>query len=226
MKILIRGSKDRRQEVQEKFSGTEHLLTILALEEAIPKDLNSYSILFDLNLDENPERLSEYAHYSGVLVVSALRIQLAAIARNQQLSYTLVGMNCLPGFINKPEAEISLLNKDTQEKVLALFEQMAWKARVCSDRVGLVTARILFMIINEACYTLQEGTAGMKDIDTAMKLGTNYPGGPFEWADSIGIKHVYEILEAVYQDTHDERYKICSLLKTNYLKELTFYSKA
>jgi 3-hydroxybutyryl-CoA dehydrogenase len=56
------------------------------------------------------------------------------------------------------------------------------------------------------------------DIDLGMKLGTAYPHGPFEWCDMIGIKHVYEVLNALYLDTHDDRYKICSLLKTEYLK--------
>jgi 3-hydroxybutyryl-CoA dehydrogenase len=42
--------------------------------------------------------------------------------------------------------------------------------------------------------------------------------GPFEWANKIGIKHVYETLDAIYNDTHDERYKICPLLKTKYLR--------
>ena len=80
------------------------------------------------------------------------------------------------------------------------------------------------MIINEACYTLQEGTATMSDIDISMKLGTNYPFGPFEWADKIGIKNVYEILENLYNDTKDERYKICPLLKTHYLLKQNFYN--
>jgi 3-hydroxybutyryl-CoA dehydrogenase len=73
------------------------------------------------------------------------------------------------------------------------------------------------MIINEAYYTVQEGTANRADIDQAMKLGTNYPLGPFEWCHKIGIADVYETLEAIYNDTHDERYKICSLLKHDYL---------
>jgi 3-hydroxybutyryl-CoA dehydrogenase len=73
------------------------------------------------------------------------------------------------------------------------------------------------MIINEAYYTVQEGTANRDDIDQAMKLGTNYPMGPFEWCKKIGITDVYETLEALYNDTHDERYKICSLLKHDYL---------
>ena len=74
------------------------------------------------------------------------------------------------------------------------------------------------MIINEAFYTVQEGTAVAKDIDTAMKLGTNYPKGPFEFLKLMGIKNVYNALNAVYNDTHDERYKVCALLKNSYLR--------
>ncbi|NOS93153.1 MAG: 3-hydroxyacyl-CoA dehydrogenase, partial [Cyclobacteriaceae bacterium] len=49
------------------------------------------------------------------------------------------------------------------------------------------------------------------------KLGTNYPYGPFEWCNKIGIENVYHLLNTVYHDTHDERYKICALLKREYL---------
>jgi 3-hydroxybutyryl-CoA dehydrogenase len=91
------------------------------------------------------------------------------------------------------------------------------------DRVGLIKPRVIFMIINEACYTLQEGTASIEDIDLSMKLGTNYPFGPFEWCDKIGIGYVFETLFSLYDDTKDERYKICPLLKTKYLRNETFY---
>ena len=56
--------------------------------------------------------------------------------------------------------------------------------------------------------------ASKEDIDTGMKLGTNYPKGPFEWADEIGLKNIYQTLEAMYEDTKEGRYKICPLLKT------------
>jgi 3-hydroxybutyryl-CoA dehydrogenase len=69
------------------------------------------------------------------------------------------------------------------------------------------------MVINEAYYTLEEGTAQRDDIDLAMKLGTNYPFGPFEWAKRIGIRHIVNLLDAVYQATKDERYKVCALLR-------------
>ena len=69
------------------------------------------------------------------------------------------------------------------------------------------------MIINEAYYTVEEGTATREDVDMAMKLGTNYPFGPFEWCERIGSKNVCGLLDAVYEDTKDERYSICRLLR-------------
>ena len=91
-------------------------------------------------------------------------------------------------------------------------------ATIVQDRVGLVTPRIIAMIINEAYFTVMEGTASRADIDTGMKLGTNYPMGPFEWAGKWGIGNIYELLESLYNDTKDERYKICPLLKQEYLQ--------
>ena len=68
---------------------------------------------------------------------------------------------------------------------------------------------------------LKEGMVAKElkqDIDTAMKLGTNYPKGPFEFLDLFGIDLVYDQLLTLYHDTQEERYKICSLLKQEYLR--------
>jgi 3-hydroxybutyryl-CoA dehydrogenase len=100
------------------------------------------------------------------------------------------------------------------------FEKLSWQTAFVADRVGMVTPRVICMIINEAFYTLQEGTANKTDINLAMRLGTNYPFGPFEWLEKIGVINVYETLNALYHDTLEERYKICPLLKTEYLKSL------
>ena len=104
------------------------------------------------------------------------------------------------------------------------FKQLNIQHRFVQSRVGLVTPRIVCMIINEAYNTLQEGTATREDIDLGMKLGTAYPKGPFEWSLEIGLDHIYETLEALYQDTKDDRYKISPLLKTAYLKNFILYS--
>jgi len=119
----------------------------------------------------------------------------------------------LPTLFDRPLLEISLATEADRAPLAALCAALGTDYRVVGDRVGLVTPRVICMIINEACYTVQEGTATLADVDLSMKLGTNYPHGPFAWANAIGVPRVYAVLAALWEDTHDERYKICPLLK-------------
>ena len=119
----------------------------------------------------------------------------------------------LPTLLNRPLFEVSLHHEADREKLAETCAALGTDYRMVADRVGLVTPRVICQIINEACFTVQEGTATMQDVDLGMKLGTNYPHGPFAWANAIGVERVYAVLEAMWQDTHDERYKVCPLLK-------------
>jgi 3-hydroxybutyryl-CoA dehydrogenase len=79
--------------------------------------------------------------------------------------------------------------------------------------VGMVLPRILCQIINESIFAITDDIASPKDIDTAMKLGANYPDGPIEWADRIGIRQVCSVLVALQNDLHEDRYRVSPLLK-------------
>ena len=226
MKILARGSNTRIKELQEKLGDKADNLTWVDDLDLISDNVNDYDLIFDLKFDDHHDRLKYYAHLKNKpVIVGAVKQQLAKAKFDfkREVECNLIGMNTLPGFINRSLIECSLLDSNKKNDLDSLMLAMGWDYKLVQDRVGMVTPRVVFMIINEACYTLQEGTADMKDIDTSMKLGTNYPFGPFEWADKIGIKHVYETLEAMYDDTHDERYKVCPLLKSKYLKGESFY---
>ena len=72
------------------------------------------------------------------------------------------------------------------------------------------------MIINEAYYAKDEDVSTEKEIDTAMKLGTNYPFGPFEWAQIIGIRNIYTLLKTLSEK--DNRYIPSPLLETEAMK--------
>jgi 3-hydroxybutyryl-CoA dehydrogenase len=226
MKILARGEKIRTTELQQKLDSVAIEWTVIDNLSFEKVNLSGFDVIFDLNFDEHQNALSYYAPLKGKpVVVSAAKKSLALSIHEygKAVDCVLIGMNALPTFINRSLAEVSLNKTTDRELVEQVFSQLSWDVKIVNDRVGFITPRVILMIINEACYTVQEGTATMQDIDTSMKLGTNYPLGPFEWGDKIGIKHVYETLEAVYQDTHDERYKICPLLKTLYLKNGSFY---
>ena len=132
---------------------------------------------------------------------------------------TLFGFNGFPTMFNREFLEVSLLEAEDEPELKRICGQLQSGFMIVDDRVGLVTPRVISMIINEAYYTVQEGTASREDIDLAMKLGTNYPYGPFEWCERIGLKNVYRLLEAVYNDTKDERYKVSALMKKEFLRQ-------
>jgi 3-hydroxybutyryl-CoA dehydrogenase len=98
------------------------------------------------------------------------------------------------------------------EKAEALFKTLNLTPLWIKDTPGMVLPRIYAMIANEAAFVLQENVATAKDIDTAMRLGTNYPMGPLAWADQVGVDVVLGILENLWTTYKDERYRPCLLL--------------
>lgn len=229
MRILVVGEEERRNTLREKFLKQCAHIEVELSDGDSEEDFDEYDAIFDLNFDDDSENLQYYAALRDKpIFVSALKQQLAEAVYlgDKKVRCRLFGINALPFFLENEIWEISAFRKfeiPELEKTMQLFNQ---KWLPVEDRTGLVKARVIFMIINEACYTLQEGTASIEDIDMAMKQGTGYPFGPFEWCDKIGITNVFETLAALYDDTKDERYKICPLLKTKYLRNETFYRTA
>lgn len=223
MQVLVLSTPEIAAEFRQKFTSTANFVFIGTYDE-LDAHLPGTQVVFDFLLASQPARLSHYAANPSLTVFChAGTVQLAALALQvEQLACTLIGFNGFPTMIHRQYLEVSLLHAHAVTRLEEICSALGTEYLVVEDRVGLVTPRIIFMIINEACYTLQEGTATVRDIDLGMKLGTNYPFGPFEWANKIGIRNVYETLAALYEDTRDERYKICPLLKTKYLKNETF----
>lgn len=90
--------------------------------------------------------------------------------------------------------------------------------RPAGPRVQLLTAdaiseRVLAAIVNEAASAVAEGVAEPVAIDTAMRLGTNYPSGPLEWGERLGLAHVVEVLDGLHAAVPDGRYRVVPLLR-------------
>ncbi|WP_162054017.1 3-hydroxyacyl-CoA dehydrogenase family protein [Pontibacter pamirensis] len=221
MHIVVLSGAEMAGEFKQKFpeGNKEISFSFLHHHNLHGEQLQPTDIIFDFLLHRQPERLSYYAP-EQVVFCNAATVQLAALVKEAQLEEpcTLIGINGLPTLLNRPVLEVSLLNPEHEEKLKDVCAALGTEYLLVDDRVGMVTPRMICMIINEACFTLQEETASIADINQGMKLGTNYPKGPFEWANEMGIANVYEVLQAVYEDTKDERYKICPLLKIKYLK--------
>lgn len=180
----------------------------------------NFDIFIDLDFDSHPERIKDYCgNTQTIFLLSAVTTTPELAMAKYGMSYSgekFFGINAIPTFLERKTLEISNpFGLDT----VAIQSLPYWENyEIIKSRVGMVTPRIVFMIINEAYYTYQEGTAEKADIDTAMKLGTNYPKGPFQWCQEAGIDSVYRALEALWEDTRDERYKICPTLKTEWLR--------
>jgi 3-hydroxybutyryl-CoA dehydrogenase len=102
-----------------------------------------------------------------------------------------IRINGWPGFLKGNLVEAAA-NKEKQENAIKLFgDQMVF----VKDSPGFVSARVVSMIINEAYFTWEAGTSSKEEIDIAMKLGTGYPYGPFEWSEMIGLNRVAALLK-------------------------------
>lgn len=181
---------------------------------------NNFDFFIDLDFDFHPERIRDYAgNTKTVFLLSAVLTTPEQAFLGASLPHAgerIFGINAIPTFLERTVLEFTNpFGMDDSDLRKLTFWQTFEKTE---SRVGMVTPRIVFMIINEAYYTLQEGTANKPDIDQAMKLGTNYPKGPFEWCAEAGIDNVYCTLNALYSDTNEERYKICPLLKSEWVK--------
>lgn len=122
-----------------------------------------------------------------------------------------IRINAWPGLLQRPVTEIALPASVSEAMVKPIFEQLQWQYVLAPDIPGMITARVLSAIINEAYYTLGAQVSTRSEIDIAMKLGTSYPYGPFEWADKIGIKKVYELL--MEMSSEDARYTPAAALE-------------
>jgi 3-hydroxyacyl-CoA dehydrogenase len=78
---------------------------------------------------------------------------------------------------------------------------------------GLVLGRVLAQIVNEAHFAVGQGIASAEDCDTAMRLGFNWPRGPFEWGGAIGLGRCVAILDALHRLLGEERYRVSPLLR-------------
>ncbi|MBS1566894.1 MAG: hypothetical protein JST39_21110, partial [Bacteroidetes bacterium] len=168
----------------------------------IPADTD---IVLDLLFENEPTRVQALAQWLPRPVIVN-----AVIDTLDRIGQPFIRLNAWPGFLLHPILEITpppMQQKAAQE----LFTQLGWNCRIVPDIPGMVSARVIAMIINEAWYTYGDGISTREEIDTAMKLGTNYPQGPFVWGEKIGAANIRRLLEAMHAS--DSRYEAAPALK-------------
>jgi 3-hydroxybutyryl-CoA dehydrogenase len=113
-------------------------------------------------------------------------------------------------FLRAAVVEASCLNDGSKKIAEEVFGSFNKNIHWLPDEPGFVTPRVISTIINEAYFALAESVSTPEEIDTAMKLGTAYPYGPFEWSREIGLQNISTLLHRL--STHQKRYTPSELL--------------
>jgi len=129
----------------------------------------------------------------------------------KRIGADFIRINAWPTLLHRSISEVAIPGGMQQETVKNIFDNLQWAYRLVPDIPGMITARVIATIVNEAYYTLEAHVSSREEIDIAMKLGTGYPYGPFEWSTRIGLKYINGLLKELSRE--DERYLPAALLQ-------------
>ena len=204
MKLAILANEQAKEEWLSRPTGSADISWAADLDELARMQADAW---FDLEFEYHPDRVNKLAAIAGPVFINSV-IQplidselLAASLEDAQF----IRINAWPTFLKRELAEIAIADPFAEATVHEVFNALGWKAWIVPDVPGMISPRVIAMIINEAYYTLQAAVSTKEEIDIAMKLGTNYPYGPFEWSQKIGLKNIYSLLTALSKT--DKRYQ-------------------
>lgn len=129
-----------------------------------------------------------------------------------------------PSFTQRRHAEAGWLGRKSGRGYYNYAEGATQPTPKEDDKLGKeIMLRILMMLINEAADALFLNIASKEDIDLAMTKGVNYPKGLLKWADELGIQHVVNYLDAMYNEYREDRYRCSPLLRRMAAGNQRFY---
>ena len=102
---------------------------------------------------------------------------------------------------------------ETVECIKKISAEIGKTAVQVNEAAGFVVNRILIPMINEAAFIKMEGVSDIEGIDSAMKLGANHPMGPLELGDFVGLDICLAIMDVLYNETGDSKYRACPLIR-------------
>lgn len=169
------------------------------------------------NMDTKKEifkKLDEIVKDDAIFASNTSSLSITEIANG--IKHPVIGMH----FFN-PADRMKLVEvisgagtpDEVKEEIIETSKSIGKTPVEVNEGPGFVVNRILIPMINEATFILQEGIASASDIDTAMQLGANHPMGPLALGDLVGLDIVLAIMNVLYDETGDPKYRPSTLLK-------------
>ena len=210
MQIVVKANTEQKQAFLAKGVAGGVLVSWLGDENLIP-EADAY---FDLDYEEEGPAFSGITN-KPVFINSV-------IETSEKLPGNFIRLNAWNGFLERDSievvaADLPAAKQGSQLLVDSILKNLGWKYQIVTDLPGMIAARIIAMIINEAYFGLGDEISTKAEIDIAMKLGTNYPFGPFEWSRKIGLKKIYTLLKKLSEQ--DSRYAVAPSLEKELILE-------
>lgn len=201
MQIVVIAGGHQQSEFHDKGIAEGITIQFVTAIEDVHTDADSYFYLLDeTHLEADKAAIGKLPN---LVFVNAVASTL------DQLPPNSVRINGWPGFLLSKSLEL-VARENNKARAIEVLGALGWQFNFIPDIAGMITPRVVAMIINEAYFAIGDNISSREDIDTAMKLGTGYPFGPFEWAEHIGLKKVHDLLKVLAQS--DNRYEPAPLL--------------
>lgn len=151
-----------------------------------------------------------------ILASNTSSISITAIAAATNRADRFIGMHFFnPATVMKLVEVIRGANtsEETFKTVYALADEIGKDPIEVAEAPGFVVNKILIPMINEACDLVYTGVATAEDVDKAMQLGANHPMGPLHLGDLVGLDVCLAIMDTIYNETHDPKYRASLLMR-------------
>lgn len=209
MTIAVLANEEQKKEWNEK--GVADGVEVLWCGSVRTLVATSADVYVDLTFINDRERIEKYKMREGFpFFVNAVEETAADIGHG------VIRINAWPGMLKRELLEVAIAETDQAIVVEEVMKLLGWKYIIVPDIPGMITARVICSIINEAYYTFGDGISSKEEIDIAMKLGTNYPFGPFEWVELIGIDKIFSLLKRM--SVENARYDVATSFLEEYKK--------